>query len=400
MKRTIRKADPLVRFLIRWKKTQGMKATTLDSLKTALGGGRAMVQTKIDGELEALYFDGRKAYFAALGGGIREDVPALEEAARLLKRGGAGKTVILGELTGVDAQGKPLHFNDTISIIRNPAGYGRAHGISAEEAQRRIVFHPFELALLGGKKLDNHSSLKAYLSNFARLKHLIAGARYLKPMRAQIGNASAIAKFYDTWVEQRGAEGVVVRRQNGSVYKIKKVLTYDLAVIGVTPGKGKHKGRLGALVVAWGLRERTGRIHYGYATNVGTGFSDQDRAEIWRWAQANPAKLEDGRAPTAGIVWVKPQRVYEIEWERINPKMVRAYEYSGGLYKEAEPEFAVSLAKPRATRRREDKKATRLYDIRLAQIADFEKLKGRFGERHAAGAIAERVFQRTLIALF
>lgn len=389
-----------MRFLVRWKAAQGMRAITIEGLKALLKASQAVVQTKIDGELQALYFDGQKAYFAALGGGIRTELPVLDEAARALRAHRAGKTVIIGELAGVDEGMNPLHFNDTLSIIRNPKGYAHAHGLSEETALKRIYFHPFELAILGGKKLDNYSDLHTYLENFAKLKSLLASAGYIRPMRAKVGTFEAIQAFYDRWVEERGAEGVVVRRQDGSVYKVKKLSTYDLAVIGVTPGKGRHKGRLGALVMAWAVRTHKA-IDYGYAANVGTGLSDQAREEAWRWAQANKATFKDGRAPTQDIVWVKPHRVYEIAWERINPKMVRAYTYADGAYRETEPAFAVSLSKPRVVRRRDDKRGTRATDVRLAQIEDFEKLERRFLKTER---LAERVFRRALarapIALF
>jgi len=377
-----------------------MRAITIDGLRATLKDHQAVVQTKIDGELQALYFDGHKAYFAALGGGIRTELPVLDEAARALRTHRAGKTVIIGELAGVDEGMNPLHFNDTLSIIRSPKGYAHAHGLSEETALKRIYFHPFELAILDGKKLDNYSDLHTYLENFAKLKSLLANAGYIRPMRAKVGGFEVIQDFYDRWVEERGAEGVVVRRQDGSVYKVKKLSTYDLAVIGVTPGEGKHKGRLGALVVAWAVRTHNSGgnvIDYGYAANVGTGLSDQDREEVWRWAQANKATLKDGRAPTQDIVWVKPHRVYEIAWERINPKMVRSYTYAAGAYRETETAFAVSLSKARVIRRRGDKRGTHAADIRLAQIEDFEKLERRFMKTER---VAERVFRRASIPLF
>lgn len=51
-------------------------------------------------------------------------------------------------------------------------------------------------------------------------------------------------------------------------WKVKQRVTYDVPVTGIIPGKGKHAGRMGALVTPRG--------------NVGTGFSDKDRVDLLR----------------------------------------------------------------------------------------------------------------------
>lgn len=55
---------------------------------------------------------------------------------------------------------------------------------------------------------------------------------------------------------------------NGAVVKIKPRMTFDLEVIGTTPGKGIHNGRIGALVVKTGANKHC---------EVGTGLTHADR---------------------------------------------------------------------------------------------------------------------------
>lgn len=72
-------------------------------------------------------------------------------------------------------------------------------------------------------------------------------------------------------------DGIILRDPNGTwtagsgttgeIIKVKQVLSFDLKVIGSEPGKGKHEGRMGALIVDFGGKE----------LRVGTGFSDADR---------------------------------------------------------------------------------------------------------------------------
>lgn len=58
----------------------------------------------------------------------------------------------------------------------------------------------------------------------------------------------------------------IVLRQGDNWIKCKPIRTYDVTVIGIIPGKGKHTGRMGALKTVMG--------------NVGTGFTDLDRVRL------------------------------------------------------------------------------------------------------------------------
>lgn len=79
-------------------------------------------------------------------------------------------------------------------------------------------------------------------------------------------------------VEGLGGEGLMVRQPGskyeiGRSYTLLKVKTFHDAegrVVGHDPGKGKHKGRCGALVVA---------MPDGTTFNVGTGLSDDERRD-------------------------------------------------------------------------------------------------------------------------
>ena len=57
--------------------------------------------------------------------------------------------------------------------------------------------------------------------------------------------------------------------------KYKPVHDYDLVVIGVEPGTGKNKGRMGALVCE-GVDDGKHIV-----VNVGSGFTDVERQEYW-----------------------------------------------------------------------------------------------------------------------
>jgi DNA ligase-1 len=81
-----------------------------------------------------------------------------------------------------------------------------------------------------------------------------------------------------------GFEGVMIKEMSAPYIckrstdwmKWKPTITVDLEVIGVEEGTGRNKGRLGALVCS-------GEDDSKFITvNVGSGFSDTDRDNLWR----------------------------------------------------------------------------------------------------------------------
>ncbi|MEO8700924.1 MAG: DNA ligase [Kofleriaceae bacterium] len=79
-------------------------------------------------------------------------------------------------------------------------------------------------------------------------------------------------------VEALGAEGLMLRKpgskydigRSHSLLKVKTFHDAEATVVGHSPGTGKHKGKLGALIV---------ELHGGIRFNVGTGFTDAERED-------------------------------------------------------------------------------------------------------------------------
>lgn len=77
----------------------------------------------------------------------------------------------------------------------------------------------------------------------------------------------------------RGLEGSIIKQYDAPYEfkrsinwaKIKQSLSFDVPITGMVEGKGKYVGMMGALEVDY----------LGVKTNVGTGFSDQQRREFW-----------------------------------------------------------------------------------------------------------------------
>lgn len=84
--------------------------------------------------------------------------------------------------------------------------------------------------------------------------------------------------------DKQGKEGIMINssmaswegKRSNKILKLKKNLIADVKIIGFIAGDGKHKGRLGALDVEFdyeGLKNKC---------SIGTGFSDEEREEIWQ----------------------------------------------------------------------------------------------------------------------
>jgi DNA ligase-1 len=79
-----------------------------------------------------------------------------------------------------------------------------------------------------------------------------------------------------TAIEAQGGEGLILRRpqspytvgRSRDILKVKRYRDDDAVVIGYRPGKGRHAGRLGALLV---------ELPNGVRFAIGTGLTDAER---------------------------------------------------------------------------------------------------------------------------
>lgn len=90
----------------------------------------------------------------------------------------------------------------------------------------------------------------------------------------------AVESGYEGLVLKDG-KSLYVPRKSSAWCKVKQFETLDVDVMATIEGKGKHKGKLGALICAWSYQGST------VTFKVGTGFSDKEREEFWK----NPPSL-------------------------------------------------------------------------------------------------------------
>jgi DNA ligase-1 len=148
-------------------------------------------------------------------------------------------------------------FQDTVSVVR------RADGGPQWRQLKYVVFDAPEVA---GPFEERVGWLHAVAGSHPSVQVVAHRAcEGVDDLRAELARVEAL-----------GGEGLMLR-QPGSAYVVGrsttllKVKTFHDAegrVVGHEPGKGKHTGRLGALVV---------EMADGTRFNVGTGFTDDDR---------------------------------------------------------------------------------------------------------------------------
>jgi ATP-dependent DNA ligase len=335
----------------KWKKDQGIISLTFDELLKKIQGKKFIAEQKVDGQSAIMEYRDGSSRFGSLGGRIITEIPVLNEIERILKDKKIHQALMVGELAGV-VDGKIIHFDDTESLIKNPA-----------KDKKALHWFPYQLLGLDGEEYGE--SFKDYIKGWAQIKTFFKSAKYVEPVEYEQGIAG-IKGFWNRIVIKQKNEGLVVRTEDGKVYKSKPTFTYDLVVIAVGSKKGKNwpKKMIGNTLMAFMDEDRVFRV----AGEIGTGWNTEEKKELFSWAQKNKVGEDDT------YIWVKPQRIIEVQWERSNIKHNPAYKFEKGKYEKIEKRPVGTIVKPRFIRYRTDKSVTP-KDLRLTQVPNWEKIK-------------------------
>ena len=131
-----------------------------------------------------------------------------------------------------------------------------------------------ETSSLNDKKViitaNKHNELFKKCLKFLLDRNVITGISDAKFSKS-VGNDFVLTN--DTW------EGVMLNlytpyecKRTKNLIKVKKFFSCDIKCTGIEEGSGRNKGTLGALICDY----------KGNTVNVGTGFSDKDRKQIWQ----------------------------------------------------------------------------------------------------------------------
>lgn len=348
-----------------FRKELKFRASRLEDIVGMLPNGKPVTATvKVDGELEVWEADVPAGVFRMFNRNENQrHVAAIgQEILAALQRAGHQSARGAGELYTVQAGARgrpstrPASFEQSISQIKT-----RTKADTPAADQRFLRLALFDLFALDGQPLWGQVD---YADRFALLYAIFTDGEHLvRPVIGQTlkpGEHDVIDTLWKKHVLEANFEGLVIRT-NGAV-KVKPIHTLDLAVIGVQEGTGRHRGRMGALLIAY--RDWNGR--YVLASKVGTGFTDLERTWWWETLARTASTVKVG---TTTVRLVVPQFVVEVEAERFIHRKAPAWhwhERTGRWVRVATQPSAI-LQKPRFVRRRADKDLSP-YDLRLDQV--------------------------------
>ncbi|MEV7283563.1 ATP-dependent DNA ligase [Streptomyces sp. NPDC093252] len=281
---------------------------TPGALPPAAQDARWAYETKQDGQRAVVYLagDGSAVLRARSGTDITAAYPELAGLGTAL---GATPAVLDGEVLALDADGRA-----DFQLLQSRMGLAHA----PERAARRAAAAPVHLALFDVLHLAGRPLLgEPYRRRRALLESLeLAGPHWSTP-GALVGHGERALRA----TREHALEGLVCKRLD-SVYepgvrsrawiKIRHMRGVDVVVGGWQPGKGRLTGLPGSLLV--GQFDGAGRLRY--IGNVGTGWSEAERAELAALLAEYAAGTGpfDPVPPLTGVHWVLPQLVGEVRY--------------------------------------------------------------------------------------
>jgi DNA ligase-1 len=278
--------------------------------------GPASVEWKLDGARIQVHRDGDlvRVYTRNLNDVTDRLGPVVEIAASLPVR----RCVLDGETLGLDDEGRPRPFQDTMSRFGSDADSARR----ARDVQLRPWF--FDVLHLDGADLvDEPLAVRRDALEGLAAAWCVPSVRTDDPATADAFFREAVAA---------GHEGVVVKalgapyeagRRGASWRKVKPVHTFDLVVLAAEWGHGRRTGWLSNLHL--GARDLHGAFGpAGGFVMVGKTFKGlTDELLTWQTAQLRARVVEEDR----WVVRVRPELVVEVAVDGVQ----QSRRYPGGV---------------------------------------------------------------------
>jgi len=338
-----------------------------EQMDARLAGNEFYATRKYDGEMNVLFFDGSDAAIVNRSGKIRTQLACVEDAAAALAAAGITQAVIPCELYVDEAGGRTRIFD----VLAALADKGKA-------AKLRLA--AFDILELDREPFRANS----YGDTHARMVTLFTGASLVAAVEARkCKSKGEVREVYRQWVEEGGAEGLVVRSDMPLVFKVKPRYTIDVVVVGFSEGIGEAKGQVRSLLLA--LSPAQG--DYQIIGRTGNGFSDEARGELLK--RLEPMQIDSRYIETdsnhVAFRMIRPEIVIELMVNDVlfetqagsilNPVLC----LENGSYTVKGSVSGISVVFPVFVRFRDDKKAV-YEDVRLEQINTFSLMVEGEGE--------------------
>ena len=151
------------------------------------------------------------------------------------------------------------------------------------ERKSKIKYNIFALGCKNIKTTDDMVEDLYEIFNKNTFKYLVK-----VPYHYIINKSDEIVKYCEMFM-QEGYEGVMLRdpikpydwKRSNALLKFKLFKEADFTIVGFYEGKDKYEGTLGGLIVSGEYTDEEKNITYTIKSEVGSGFSDALRDEIW-----------------------------------------------------------------------------------------------------------------------
>ena len=343
-----------------------------------------VISRKIDGEFTCLVYRDGTCLSLNPGGTVRVGAPFHLEAANLLRAAGIRSAFLGGELHVRRSDGQRPRVHDVTRIARNPASDAEVDS---------LCFAVFDVYLC-----DDEDFSHRYLEAMILAKRLFGAGDHIQPVPFERGDRHRVFQLYRQWVEQEGAEGVVLRSASSGLFKVKPRHSLDLAIIGFSEGIDERAGLLHSLLLAVPIDADSFQL----VGRVGGGFSDEARASLLVQLSERVVASDyvEVNSDQVGYRMIDPGLVAEISCLDVVSRTSLGSSIDRMLLDWRGPERRwegvrrlplCSLISPQFVRLREDKQATP-DQVRLAQLTDIAEIPET--ERQVEGA---RLPQSTLL---
>lgn len=319
--------------------------------------GRHIVSTKVDGEQWFLHRNGSGAVLLSPTGKAISSVPLTAMADEVL---GAWSGLLAGELYAEENTSRPRVFD-------LHAALGGGTGASVD----RLRFVAFDLLRDGGADC----SQLPFDQRVQRIRGLLPSDGLLHPADFTAADGPAeVESFFRSRV-QAAEEGIVVRCNDGRVFKIKPLVSIDAAVVAWTEASSGVGDLLLGLMPD---EQRNGNHSLQLIGRVDTGFSGQERHDLAERLRPMQCASSLSLSSRSGLpyTWVRPEMVVEVTCHELlamnsDGESIRRWRVDCGEdgWMPMGKAASVSLRDAVFLRVREDK-TLRLPDVRWTQVAD------------------------------
>jgi len=327
-------------------------------LKQRIDGEVLWATRKIDGHLQLLFWDGKTVVMLNSQGQQKAaKLKCLDVAGAQLKKAGVKNAVLAAELYEPREGGRP-RCGDVQAALAD------------KKRSEQLSLALFDIVELEGKPFEGdygevHAKLTAISSKWGsgELCHTV--------QMQKAANSDELKDIYTQWVEDEGAEGLVVHSAGTMVWKVKPRHTIDAAVIGYTITDDGVRSMMVAVM--------DGEGRYQMFGTCGTGISDEERVQYRQRLDTMTVESQYVLSDSRGIAYqmVRPEIVLELSVlelvargndDRVKRNPVLRYDAKlGWLMEGITP--GVSALGLVIVQERKDKKPT-ATDVRLSQLTD------------------------------